>query len=284
MGAGVVVQTLAPMLALRFGIEGEVLTVSTACASGAHAIALAADLLQDGVAERVVAVGTDAMVNRLALANFCTLGVLSRRSTQPALACRPFDTRRQGFVLGEGAGALVLELEAARPARRARGYLVGHGVSADAYSITDKESDGEGLLMAIEQALRFAEVAPEQITYVNAHGTGTLKNDSGEIAALRRALGKEAARVPISSIKGQIGHPIAAAGAIEAIVTLLAVTEGVAPGTSTLEILSEDMAGMNILGSGVHPIGPGIGMSLSAGFGGVNVCLLVAVAEEERDA
>jgi 3-oxoacyl-[acyl-carrier-protein] synthase-1/3-oxoacyl-[acyl-carrier-protein] synthase II len=274
---------LGPALALRFGIEGEVLCVATACASGAHAVALAAGILRSGAASRVIAVGTDAMINRLSLANFCQLGVLSPRNASPETACRPFDTRRQGFILGEGAGAMVLEAvpDDATWHDRAQGYLIGYGVSADAYSITDKESDGTGVLVAIEQAMHDAGVSPNEITYINSHGTGTRQNDAGEVVAIRRAFGDCASQVPISSIKGQIGHTIAAAGIIEAIVTVLALNAGIAPGTSTLEHLSQDMADLKILGPGVHPIQPGLGLSLSAGFGGVNVSLILAGVEDK---
>lgn len=272
---GLTLEALAPALALRYGIEGEVLSVSTACASGAHAIAIALDLLWEGAAERVVAVGTDAMISRVSLANFCALGVLSRRNGHPEAACRPFDARRQGFVLGEGAGALVLEND--RPG--ALGYVIGRGLSADADSITNKESDGTGVLLSILQALHHAAAAPAEICFVKAHGTGTRANDAGEAAALRRALGEHATRIPISSIKGQIGHTIAAAGAIEAIVTLLALAARQAPGISGLELVSPDLADLNLLRPGLHPLAAGLGLSLAAGFGGVNVSLVLAGPE-----
>jgi 3-oxoacyl-[acyl-carrier-protein] synthase-1/3-oxoacyl-[acyl-carrier-protein] synthase II len=268
---------LAPALASRFGIGGEVLCVATACAAGAHAVALAADLLADGAARRVIVVGCDAMLSRVNLANFCALGVLSRRNGVPDEACRPFDTRRQGFVMGEGGGALVLEVDPdVRGPGRAVGRLSGYGVSADAYSITDKEPDGDGMLTAVRQAMATGGVSADDVAYVNAHGTGTAKNDTAEAAAIRRALGARAAVVPVSSIKGQIGHTIAAAGIIEAIVTLQAINLRVAPGTQTLGVISPDVADLRILGPGTHPIGPGVGLSISAGFGGVNVCLILA--------
>jgi 3-oxoacyl-[acyl-carrier-protein] synthase-1/3-oxoacyl-[acyl-carrier-protein] synthase II len=229
---------------------------------------------------RVIAVGTDAMINRLSLANFCALGVLSRRNDSPEAACRPFDARRQGFVIGEGAGALVLErIDEGPSPPHTLGYLAGYGVSADAFSITDKESDGSGVALSIEQALATSGAGADEVVYINAHGPGTRQNDPGEAAAIRRVFAAGAPRIPISSIKGQIGHTIAAAGAIESIVTLLSLTERRAPGTANLETVGEEMADLNILRPGVHPIGEGLGLSISAGFGGVNVSLLIAGPE-----
>lgn len=280
----VTVETIAPALAKTFNIRGEVHCVATACAAGAHAVAIAADLIESGAARRAIAVGADAMITRYYLACFSKLGVMSCRNDHPESACRPFDSRRQGFVMGEGAGAMVLGTgpSGADQVQEPQGYIRGYGVSTDAYSFTDKDPEGTGLLIAIRQAMEQAGAAPEQLAYINAHGTGTAVNDSAECVALRRAFGDSLRQIPISSIKGQIGHTIAASGTIEAVVTLKSLLHRLAPGTSTLEQPSEDVADLRILPAGVYSIGPGLGMSISSAFGGVNVCLILAAAGEQR--
>jgi 3-oxoacyl-[acyl-carrier-protein] synthase II len=266
-------------ISLRHGLQGPSLAVSSACASGAHAIGCALRMLQNGEADAVVAGGSEATMVPLARGAFAALDALSKSGIS-----RPFDIRRDGFVMGEGAGVLVLErAEAARDrGARALGTIRGYGASSDGHHITAPREDGEGQARAIVAALADGGVAVEQIDYVNAHGTSTPLNDRAETNALKRALGEHAGRVPISSLKSAIGHLLGAAGAVEAVATLLALRERVIPPTLGL---SEPEPGLDldyVPGSAraLAETGsrPALAISNSFGFGGHNAVLCLESA------
>ncbi len=218
----------AGALSMRHDLRGPSFAVSSACASGAHAIGAALRMLQVGEADAVVAGGSEAGLAPLSRAAFGALDALSQTGVS-----RPFDVRRDGFVMGEGAAVMVLEREGAARARGARvlGTIRGYGASSDAHHLTAPREDGHGQAAAMHAALRDAGVVATQIDYVNAHGTSTPLNDRAETQAIKLALGEHAGRIPVSSTKSAIGHLLGAAGAVEAVATLLALRDAVAPPT-----------------------------------------------------
>jgi 3-oxoacyl-[acyl-carrier-protein] synthase II len=228
---------LAGEISIEFGFRGVNFGVVSACASSAHAIALAAHLIATGLADAAVTGGAEAVMLRITFAGFARIGAVSRRNGEPERASRPFDLDRDGFVMGEGAGFVVLEDYERAKARGAAIYaeLAGFGMTADAFHITSPAEDGEGARRAIELALVQAGIHPSDVDYINAHGTSTEPNDRIETQAIKAALGEAAKRVKISSTKSQIGHLLGAAGGVEAIATLLAMENGLVPATINYE-------------------------------------------------
>src|SRR5213592_3973476 len=226
-------QYLAARLAGLFGIEGPTATIQTACTSSAQALGEACRAIRRSTVDVALAGGAECIVSPIEVQLFCLLGVMSRQNASPETASRPFDARRDGFVLGEGAGFILLE--AADHARRrgvaAVAELAGYGTTCDAYRITDEAPDGRGAIGAMRAALGDASLGPEDLDYVNAHGTSTPMNDRVETAAIKAVFGPHAARLVVSSTKSMIGHTISAAGAIELATTVLAVRDQVAPPT-----------------------------------------------------
>jgi 3-oxoacyl-[acyl-carrier-protein] synthase II len=268
----------AGALSMRHDLRGPSFAVSSACASGAHAIGSALRMLEAGEADAVVAGGSEAGLTPLARAAFSALDALSKTGIS-----RPFDARRDGFVMGEGAAVLVLEREGTARARGARvlGSVRGYGASSDAHHLTAPREDGRGQAAAMRAALADAGVAGERIDYVNAHGTSTPLNDRGETQAIKLALGEHAMRIPVSSTKSAIGHLLGAAGAVEAVATLLALRDRIAPPTLGL---SEPEAGLDldyvpgaarplVLGANGRVDRPVLALSNSFGFGGHNAVL-----------
>jgi 3-oxoacyl-[acyl-carrier-protein] synthase II len=248
------------------GLEGPRETVVAACSSGAASLALAADLVADGVVTAALAGGADALT-RICFMGFNALKLLS---PEP---CRPFDRDRRGMSIGEGAAFLVLEeLERAR-ARGARVYatLAGHGMTTDAYHVTSPHPEGEGMVRAMRAALAQGRIAPAAVGYANAHGTATPQNDRIEARAIREVFGAE--RLLVSSTKSMIGHTMAAAGALEAVATVLALVHEVAPPTANLETPDPDVA-FDCVPRVAREAAVGYAISNSFGFGGQNVTLL----------
>ena len=246
-GAGSISPALVPMmmpnasagtLALRYGLRGPSHSVASACAAGADAIGAAVRLIRTGEADAVVTGGAEAGLTPLGRAAFDNMGALS-----PSGISRPFDARRDGFVMGEGAGVLVLEDAdiAAQRGHPVLGEVLGFGAGSDAYHITAPQPEGTGAARAIEKALEDAGIGPDDVDYVNAHGTSTPLNDRAETMALERAFGEAAKGVPVSSTKSVTGHLLGAAGAVEAILTLLALRQGITPPTVGWEEREEGM-------------------------------------------
>lgn len=264
-------------LALRYGLSGPSHSVASACAAGTDAIGTAVRLIESDDADAVVAGGSESALNTLAEAAFESMGAIS-----PSGISRPFDARRDGFVMGEGAGVLVLEAaeSAQERGQPVLGDVLGYGASSDAHHITAPDPHGEGAARAIKRALQDAGVAPPEVDYVNAHGTSTPLNDRAETEALKKALGERARQIPVSSTKSVIGHTLGAAGAVEAVVTLLALREHVAPPTVNWEEREEGLDLDYVPVSRPLEIGEGdsaVGISNSFGFGGHNAVLCLAV-------
>jgi 3-oxoacyl-[acyl-carrier-protein] synthase II len=243
--------------------------VASACATGAHAIGEATRMIQRGEADVVVAGGSEAALTGLCLAAFNRMGALSKRGVS-----RPFDTERDGFIMGEGAGALILEAEEHAKARgaRVRGRIAGFGASNDAFHMTQPDPEGRGAVAAMEGALRDAGAQPSDVDYVNAHGTSTPMNDRVEAQAVRTVF--NGSRPPISSSKGSIGHLLGAAGAVEAVATLVAMERGELLPTINLNDLDPECELEHVTERRAAPVK--LALSNSFGFGGQNASLALA--------
>jgi len=269
------------LLTRHFGIRGYSTAVHTACASGGQALGTALKVMRRRQADFMLVGGYDSMLNPIGLSGFCLLGALSTDNDLPERASRPFDASRNGFVLGEGAGFLVLEHWEAARQRGAHIYaeLAGDGNSLSCYRITDSHPSGDGPIQAIQQALADAEMTPKDIDYVNAHGTSTLMNDRSECAALRVAMGDQVDRVLVSSTKSCMGHLIAAAGAVEAAVCALAIRHGIAPVNANLT-QPDPACAVNIVREKSQRQRIRAAISNSFGFGGSNSCVAFRSPEE----
>lgn len=271
------------LLLQQFGIRGYATAVHTACASGGQALGTALKVMRRGHVDFMLAGGFDSMLNPIGLSSFCLLGALSTDNDTPQRASRPFDISRNGFVLGEGAGFLVLEEWTAAEKRGAKIYaeLAGDGNSCSSYRITDSPPDGDGPIQAIQQGLADAGARPEDVDYVNAHGTSTQMNDKSECAALRAVLGGEVERVSVSSTKSCMGHLIAAAGAVEAAVCALAIRDGIAPVSANVQEL-DPACQVNVVRGEAHKQRIRTALSNSLGFGGSNSSLVFRHPEEVK--
>jgi len=264
------------LLTRRYGIRGYATSVHTACASGGQALGTALKLIRRGVADRVLAGGFDSMISPVGIAGFCLLSALSPDNDTPQRASRPFDATRNGFLLGEGAGFLVLEEWEAARRRGARIYaeLAGDGNSLSSYRITDSPPDGDGPIQAMRAALADAGATPADVDYLNAHGTSTGMNDRSETAATRAVFGAEAARLSVSSTKSTMGHLIAAAGAVEIAVCALAIDRGEMPVNANYTTPDPDCE-LNLIVGKARRQRVRVAMSNSFGFGGSNSCVVL---------
>jgi 3-oxoacyl-[acyl-carrier-protein] synthase II len=264
---------VAAEVSLDLGARGPSFTVNTACASGTTALGVACDLLRSGSCDTVVCGGTDSPRNPMTAASFAQLRALSRRHHDPAGASRPFDADRDGFVLAEGAGVLCLERVEHMRARAAepRVYLSGHGSSCDAHHFTAPHPEGAGLARAIRTALADADLAPEDIDHVNAHGTSTLLNDRAEAAALHQVFRRPP---PVTANKSVIGHALGAAGAIEAALTALTIQRQLIPPTANLDRIDADID-LDVVTKVPRPTTIRAAISASSGFGGQNAVIVM---------
>ncbi len=264
----------AGLVSIRYGFRGANYCTVSACASGGHAIGAAFDQIRLGKADVMICGGSEAAVCAMSISGFANMKALSSRNDEPHRASRPFDRDRDGFVLGEGAGILVLESEEHARARGAKiyGQVCGYGMTADAYHMTQPDNEGTGAIGSMTQALQDAGLRAEQIGYINAHGTSTHFNDMVETRAIKSVFGDHAKKLKISSTKSMIGHLLGAAGGVEAVVTLLAMHEGILPPTVNLENPDPecdlDYCALTAVKQDVE-----FALSNSFGFGGHNVTL-----------
>jgi 3-oxoacyl-[acyl-carrier-protein] synthase II len=272
---GSIINMVSGHVSIRYGMQGPNLAVVTACTTSTHAIGLAARAIQYGDADVMVAGGAEMATTPLGLGGFCAVKALSERNDDPARASRPFDRERDGFVLGDGAGAMILEeLEHAR-ARGARIHaeLTGFGMSGDAYHMTAPQESGEGARLAMANALADAKLNPDQVDYVNAHATSTPLGDKAETLAIKRALGEYARKVAVSSTKSMTGHLLGAAGGVEALFCVLAIRDQVAPPTINYENPDPD-CDLDYVPNQARPMRVDVALSNSFGFGGTNGTLV----------
>jgi len=254
---------------------GHSTSIGTACAAGSQAIGEAAEIIRRGDATVMLAGGSEATICRLTILCFYSLRALSTRNHDPAGASRPFERTRDGFVLGEGSGVLVLEQLSHARARGAKIYaeIIGYGSTSDAYHITAPSPDGSGAARAMRRALARAHMRPEQVDYINAHATGTQSGDIAETLAIKEVFGEHAYSVPVSSTKSMIGHLTSAAGAVEAVATILALTNGFVPATINHEHPDPE-CDLDYVPNQARPAALEIAMSNSFGFGGINSVLV----------
>ncbi|MGF1492821.1 MAG: beta-ketoacyl-ACP synthase II [Microcoleaceae cyanobacterium] len=264
----------AGLTAIHTGAKGPNSCTVTACAAGSNAVGDAFRLIQQGYAKTMICGGAEAAVTPLALAGFASARTLSTRIDVPALACRPFDQDRDGFVMGEGSGILILEELESAQSRDARIYaeIVGYGMTCDAYHMTSPVPGGEGASRAISLCLKDAELTPDQVSYVNAHGTSTPMNDSNETAAIKRVLGEHAYNVPVSSTKSMTGHLLGGSGGIEAVATVMAIANDKLPPTINLQH-PDPACDLDYVANQSRPHPVNFALSNSFGFGGHNVTL-----------
>lgn len=263
-------------IAIRFGAKGPNICLVTACATGAHCIGDAYRAIQYGDADAIIAGGTEANITPLTIGGFNAMKALSTRNEEPEKASRPFEKNRDGFVVAEGAGIVILEeLEFARK-REARiyGEIVGYGYTGDAYHITAPSPDGDGAVRCMRMAIKDAGLQPEEIDYINAHGTSTRVNDRIETIAIKTVFGEYAKRIPISATKSMTGHLLGAAGSTEAIFTLLAICEGILPPTINYEEPDPE-CDLDFVPNVARRQPVKIGMSNAFGFGGTNATLII---------
>ncbi len=268
------------VIAITYGLRGPNICVSSACATGTHAIGEAAEMIRRGDAEVMIVGGSEAVIHPLAISGFANMGALSARNDEPQRASRPFDAGRDGFVLGEGAGVLILESLEHAQARGARIYceLAGYGASCDAFHIAAPEEAGEGAALAMRRALADAGLPPEAVDYINAHGTSTPLNDRIETQAIRTVFGPHADRLAVSSTKSMIGHLMGAAGAVEAIVCAKSLETGWVHPTINYET-PDPACDLDYVPNQARYLKPRVALSNSFGFGGHNGCL-VFVAQD----
>lgn len=262
-------------ISITYGLKGPILSVSSACTTGANAIGEASEMIRRGIAQVVICGGSEAVLHPISVAGFANMGALSTRNEEPERACRPFDAKRDGFVIGEGAGVLVLENLEYAQRRGARIYaeLVGYGTTADAFHIAAPDEDGAGAARAMQLALQDAGIAPEEVDYINAHGTSTPLNDRTETCAIRRVFGPHADRLAVSSTKSMTGHLMGAAGAVEAIVCVKSLETGWVHPTINYEHPDPD-CDLDYVPNQPRKIDPRLALSNSFGFGGHNGCLI----------
>ncbi|MEN1970321.1 beta-ketoacyl-ACP synthase II [Lentibacillus sp. N15] len=264
----------AGQVSIQLGAKGINSCTTTACASGANSIGDAFKAIQRGAADYIIAGGTEAPISNMAFAGFCSAKALSLNE-DPKTASRPFDKNRNGFVMGEGSGLLVLETIETAQARGAHiyGEIVGYGATGDAYHITAPALDGEGASRAMQQALDDARLVPEQVDYINAHGTSTELNDKYETIAIKTVFGDHARKLAVSSTKSMTGHLLGAAGGLESVIAVKSIDDGIIPATTNYETPDEE-CDLDYVPNESRKQDVQVVMSNSLGFGGHNVALL----------
>lgn len=272
--------TIGERFASRYGIAGSPITLTTACASGASTIQLAVEAIRRGDVPAALAVGTDGSIQEESVIRFALLSALSTKNDPPSGASRPFSKNRDGFVMAEGAAALVLEDPDHARARGAEilGYVRGCGEAADTFHRTRSNPNGHAIIRSIAGAVADAGLSPDDIDYINAHGTGTPENDKMEYLGITNVFGDRAHNLPVSSNKSMIGHTLTAAGAVEAVFTLTTLREGLLPPTINYEV-PDPAIELDVVPNQARKASPEIALSNSFGFGGQNVSLVIGLSE-----
>jgi 3-oxoacyl-[acyl-carrier-protein] synthase II len=270
-----IINLAAGQVSIRFGAKGPNLATCTACSASAHAVGDSFEIIRRGDADAMIAGGSEAAITPMSVGGFAAMRALSTRNDEPEKACRPFDKDRDGFIIGEGAGVVILEERESAIQRGARIYaeIVGYGMSGDAFHITAPTEDGSGAVRVMDMALRKANVAPEQVGYINAHGTSTPHNDRIETLAIKKLFGEHAYKMSISSTKSMTGHLLGAAGGLEAGILALAIHHQTAPPTINL-VHPDPECVLEYVPGKCRPVKMEYALSNSFGFGGTNAALL----------
>ena len=278
-----IIANMAPgQIAIEFGAKGPNISLETACAAGCHAVGESFRLIREGRADAMITGGSEAVITPLALGGFCSMRALSTRNDEPEKASRPFDLNRDGFIIGEGAGILILEElnQALERGSKIYAEVVGYGLSGDAYHVSAPEPDGEGAINCMSMAIEDAGMIPENIDYINAHGTSTKLNDSSENKAIKSVFRSHAHKLAISSTKSMTGHLLGGAGGVEAIYTALAIKHGVMPPTINYETPDPE-CDLDYVPNVARNAEVKVAMSNSFGFGGTNACLIFKAYEPQ---
>jgi 3-oxoacyl-[acyl-carrier-protein] synthase II len=275
-----IINLAAGQVSIRLGAKGPNSATATACSASAHAIGDAFKIIQRGDAEVMLAGGSEAAITPMGVGGFAAMKALSTRNDEPARASRPFDAQRDGFVIGEGSGMLILEsLEyAQRRGANILAEIVGYGMSADAYHMTQPSEDGDGAYRVMRASLKDAQIAPEQVGYVNAHGTSTPLGDALETLAIKRTFGDAAKKIPVSSTKSMTGHVLGGAGGLEAGISVLALRDQVAPPTINYEN-PDPACDLDYVPNEARKVSMQYALSNSFGFGGTNASLVFKLWE-----
>jgi len=270
-----IINLTSGQISIRFGVKGPNSAVSTACATGTHSIGDAFKLIQHEVADAMICGGTEACITPLGIAGFTSMKALSTRNDEPEKASRPFDKDRDGFVMGEGAGVIILEERESAVNRGANIYaeLIGYGLNSDAYHITSPSPNGEGAAKCMGYALKDAGISPDEVDYINAHGTSTKYGDELETSAIKHVFGPHAYKLCVSSTKSMIGHLLGASGGVEAGICALSIRNGIVPPTINLENPDTE-CDLDYVPHKARPLDINIAMSNSFGFGGTNACII----------
>ena len=278
---GLIVNLAAGHVSIRFGCHGPSSAPATACATGAHAIGDAFKIIQRDDADLMFAGGSEAVITPLAVGGFAAMRALSTRNDEPQRASRPWDLNRDGFVIGEGAGIMLLEERAHALARDAKIYceITGYGMSSDAYHISSPSEDGGGMIRVMQRALKDASLAPKDIDYINAHGTSTPIGDRTETVAIKGVFGEQAYKVPVSSTKSMTGHLLGAAGGLESAICALVITTGILPPTINYET-PDPQCDLDYVPNKARQKKVRHVLSNSFGFGGTNATLLFSAHEQ----
>ncbi len=276
-----IVNLTAGHISIRFGAKGPNSAVATACASGSHAIGDAFKLIQRDVADVMICGGSEAVITPLGISGFTSMKALSTRNDEPERASRPFDKDRDGFVMGEGAGFLVIEELEHAVNRGARIYaeIIGYGLNSDAYHITSPAPNGQGAAKCMQYAIKDASIKPEEVDYINAHGTSTKYGDELETSAVKTVFGEHAYKLCVSSTKSMIGHLLGASGGVEAAICALSVYNKIVPPTANLENPDPE-CDLDYIPLKARPLDINIAMSNSFGFGGTNACIILRRLEQ----
>jgi 3-oxoacyl-[acyl-carrier-protein] synthase II len=267
--------SLAAWISLEYQLAGPAFSVNTACASSAYAIGLACEMIRNGQMDIMIVGGADSIINPEEIAGFNTLYAISVQNDEPEKASRPFSLNRDGFVIGEGAGILVLESETSARKRNAEIHaeVAGYAFTSEGYNIMAPMMDGEGMMVTMEKALQHAEITKEQVYYINAHGTSTELNDRYETMAIKKVFGEKAFDIPVSSSKSMIGHTIGAAGAIEGIITILSLKHGILTPTINLDMPDPELD-LDYVPNRARQKEISVALSNSFGFGGHNATIV----------
>jgi 3-oxoacyl-[acyl-carrier-protein] synthase II len=273
---GQIVNMAAGQVSIRYGAKGPNSAPCTACTSGLHAVGDAFRQIRLGHADAMIAGGTEGIITPLCLAGFCAMRALSTRNREPTMASRPWDKDRDGFVMGEGAGIVILEEMTQAAGRGAASYaeIVGYGMGADAHHISAPEPDGKGAALVMRAALADADLAPESVGYINAHGTSTPLGDAAEVKAIKEVFREHAFRLAVSSTKSSTGHLLGAAGGLETGILALALRQQMLPPTLNLDAASED-CDLDFVPHEARPAEFEVGLTNSFGFGGTNGALVL---------
>ena len=275
------IANMAPgQIAIEFGAKGPNISVETACAASCHAVGESFRMIREGIADAMITGGSEAVITPLALGGFCSMRALSTRNHEPEKASRPFDLERDGFVMGEGAGMLILEELTHALERGAEVYaeMAGYGLSGDAYHVSAPEPDGEGAISCMDMEIKDAGIELKDMDYINAHGTSTKLNDLSENKAIKTLFGGHAHKLAVSSTKSMIGHVLGGAGGIEAVYTVLAIKHGIIPPTINYETPDPE-CDLDYVPNVARRAEVRAAMSNSFGFGGTNACLVLKAYE-----